>query len=96
MFGKLFMLLQQSSAQQERTHVMVAVTKDGLIWIDQQQIDIRAVRSKIEQSKANNPEGGVMIMADRASQTGLAIEVLDQIRLAGVTNIAFAATAKPN
>ena len=41
--------------------------------------------------KAENPEGSVIIQADKASQTGLLVEAMDQIRLAGVQEISIAA-----
>ena len=46
----------------------------------------------VERLHAENPEGAVVILADDKSQTGLVIEVLDQVRLAGVENVAVAAT----
>lgn len=50
------------------------------------------MRGHIERLHAENPEGAVVIMADDESQTGLVINVLDQVRLAGVENVAVAAT----
>jgi biopolymer transport protein ExbD len=41
--------------------------------------------------RAENPEGAVIIQADKASQTGLLVETMDQIRLAGVLEISIAA-----
>jgi biopolymer transport protein ExbD len=46
----------------------------------------------VERLHAENPEGSVVILADEDSRTGLVIEVLDQARLAGVENVAVAAT----
>ena len=54
-------------------------------------IDLRAVRANVERLKAENPEGSVIIQADKASQTGLLVEAMDQIRLAGVQEISIAA-----
>jgi biopolymer transport protein ExbD len=55
-------------------------------------VDPRSVRGHVERLHAENPEGAVVILADDASQTGLVIQVLDQARLAGVENVAVAAT----
>lgn len=81
----------QTAERQERGSIMVAINSDGAIWIDQRQVDIRAVRANIERLHAENPEGGVVIIADRVSQTGTLVEVMDQIRLAGVGNVSIAA-----
>jgi biopolymer transport protein ExbD len=40
---------------------------------------------------AENPEGSVIIVADRGSSTGLAVEVLDGCKLGGAENVALAA-----
>ena len=83
----------RTAVVQERANIIVAITDSGDIWVDGQRVDIYTVRTQIEGLRAENPEGAVVIQADAQSRTGLAIEVLDQIRLAGVTNVAFAASA---
>jgi biopolymer transport protein ExbD len=40
---------------------------------------------------AENPEGAVIIQADKDAKTGILIEVMDQARLAGVANVSIAA-----
>ena len=55
------------------------------------RLDLRAVRANIERLHAENPEGAVVIQADTDSRTGLLVRVMDQIRLAGVSNISIAA-----
>ena len=52
---------------------------------------LRAIRPNIIRLRAENPEGAVIIQADKASQTGLLVEAMDQIRLAGVLEISIAA-----
>jgi biopolymer transport protein ExbD len=54
-------------------------------------IDIRSIRARMERFLAESPEGAVVIVADKASQTGIVIQVLDQCRLAGVIHISIAA-----
>jgi biopolymer transport protein ExbD len=41
--------------------------------------------------KAENPQGAVIIQADEYSNTGLLVKVMDQVRLAGVSNISISA-----
>ena len=83
----------QTAVVQERANIIVAISDSGDIWVDGQRVDVYTVRTQVEALHAENPEGSVVIQADAQSRTGLAIEVLDQIRLAGVTNVAFAASA---
>ncbi len=77
---------------QQQANIMIAVTANDEVWIDRQRVDPRSVRGHVERLHAENPEGAVVILADDDSKTGLVIEVLDQIRLAGVENVAVAAT----
>lgn len=82
----------RSAVTQEKANIMIAVTENGEVWVDRQRVDPRSVRGHVERLHAENPEGAVVILADDKSQTGLVIEVLDQARLAGVENVAVAAT----
>lgn len=82
----------QTATPKELANIMISITNDGAIWIDRQQIDIRSVRAHVERLHAENPEGAVIILADDASRTGLMVQVLDQTRLAGVSNVSIAAT----
>lgn len=77
---------------QQKANIMIAVTANDEVWIDRQRVDPRSVRGHVERLHAENPEGAVVILADEDSKTGLVIEVLDQTRLAGVENVAVAAT----
>ena len=82
----------RSAVTQQQANIMIAVTTNGEVWIDRQRVDPRSVRGHVERLHAENPEGAVVILADDSSRTGLVIEVLDQARLAGVENVAVAAT----
>lgn len=82
----------QSAQVQQQANIMIAVTENNEVWVDRQRVDPRSVRGHVERLHAENPEGAVVILADDASKTGLVIEVLDQARLAGVEQVAVAAT----
>ena len=81
----------ETAERQERGNILVAIRPNGEIWIDGRNIDIRAVRASIERLKAESPEGEVIIQGDRKARIGLLVRVMDQIRLAGVTNVSIAA-----
>ena len=82
----------KTAAREEQGSMIIGVSKDGEIWIDSQKIDMRAVRAHVEHLHAQNPEGTVIILADQSARTGTTVEVLDQVRLAGVTNVSIAAS----
>lgn len=81
----------QSAVTQERAGIFVSVTAEGAIWIDRREVELMAVRAHVERLRVEAPEGSVLLVADKSAPTGLTIQVLDQIRLAGVTHVAVAA-----
>jgi biopolymer transport protein ExbD len=83
----------QTSERKEQGNILVAISKNGEIWIDKRHIDVNAVRANVQRMHIENPEGTVIIQADQSSETGTLIKVMDQIRLAGITQIAIAAQA---
>lgn len=82
----------QTGVQQTQANILIGVTRSGEVWIERQRIDIRLLRGHVERLHAENPEGAVVILADKASLTGTVIEVLDQVRLAGISNVSVATT----
>ena len=80
-----------TAVSKEKANILIAVTEDDRIFMDKREIDIRAVRANVERALAENPEGSVIIVADRESRTGIAIKVMDGCKLAGAKNISLAA-----
>ena len=80
-----------TAERKERASILVAISKEGEIWINKRRVDIRAVRANVERLLAENPLGTVVIQADKESKNGLFVEVMDQSRLAGAPSIAIAA-----
>ena len=81
-----------TAVRDERGNNLIAITANDEIWIDKRRIELRAVRANVERLKAENPEGSVIIQADKESKNGLLVETMDQVRLAGVQNVSIAAT----
>ncbi|NQZ01698.1 MAG: biopolymer transporter ExbD [Bdellovibrionales bacterium] len=84
----------KSATKKERANLMVAISESGEVWIQKRKVDIASVRANIERLHAESPEGQVVVQADKDSKNGLLVEVMDQIRLAGVENISIAAKLK--
>ena len=81
----------ETAERDEKGNILVAITQNNEIWIDKRRVDLKAVRANIERLKIEYPEGSVIIQADKESRSGLLVEAMDQIRLAGVQNISIAA-----
>jgi biopolymer transport protein ExbD len=80
-----------SATSKESATMMIGVTPEGDIFMEGKRVDIRSVRGMVERTLAENPEGGVVVVADRAAQTGAVVAVMDQCRLAGAKNLSLAA-----
>ncbi len=81
----------ETTHRQDKNNILVAITPNGEIWIDKQQVDVRAVRANVQRLRAQSPDSAVVIQADKEARTGILVKVMDQIRLAGVENVAIAA-----
>ena len=80
-----------TAVKQEKANILIAINANNEIWIDRRQVDIRSVRPNIERLHAENPQGAVVIQADKESKTETLIKVMDAARSAGVFNVAIAA-----
>jgi biopolymer transport protein ExbD len=72
--------------------MIVSVTKDDIVYIENQAVDVRSVRNHMERFFHENPLGNVVITADTDANFEVPYEVLSQIRLAGITNVTVAAS----
>ena len=80
-----------TAEKKERGNILVAISQNNQIWVDKRQVDPRALRANIERLHAENPQGAVVIQADKESKNGLLVQVMDAARLAGVFNVSIAA-----
>jgi len=80
-----------TAERKERGNILVAITENDQIWMDRRQVDPRSIRANIERLHAENPQGSVVIQADKNSKNGLLVQVMDAARLAGVSNVSLAA-----
>ena len=80
----------ETAERKERGNIIVSIRANGEVWIDKRAVDIRAVRANVARLHAENPLGSVIIAADRDTKTHYLVEVMDQIRMAGITNASIA------
>ncbi len=79
-----------TAERKERGNILIAITENDQIWMDRRQVDPRALRANIERLHAENPDGSVVIQADRKSTNKMLVTVMDASREAGVYNISIA------
>jgi len=81
-----------TAVSKENVTILVGITEKDQIYIDNKEIDLRAVRINVERAMAEKPDGSVVIVADKNSNTGTAINVMDECRLAGAKDVSLAAS----
>ena len=84
----------ETAVKQNRVAILIAIRDNNEVWINRRQVDLASVRANVEKLHAENPQGGAVIQADREAETGVLVELMDQVRLAGVGAISIAAEEK--
>jgi biopolymer transport protein ExbD len=75
----------------ETGNLMIAIRENGDIWMDRRRVDLRDVRPMMERLHIERPDDTVVIIADKASDAGVVAEVMDEVRLSGITIMSIAA-----
>jgi len=79
-----------TESKPEDANILVIINGNDEVWIDRRLIDPRAVRANIERLHAENPQGSVVIQANKKSTNKMLVWVMDSTRSAGVYNISIA------
>ena len=80
-----------TAVKKDRANILIAISDKGEIWINKRRIDVRAVQANIERLHAENPQGTVVIQADKKATTETLIKVMAASRAAGVYDVSIAA-----
>ena len=72
-------------------NLLIAIRENGDIWLDRRRVELREVRTLMERLHIERPEDTVVIIADKASNAGQVAKVMDEVRLAGITDVSIAA-----
>ncbi|MCE2423946.1 MAG: biopolymer transporter ExbD [Pseudomonadales bacterium] len=81
--------------ERERSEVIpVRIDANGQIFIDGRPVNAEAIRANIVSGLASKPDATVVVIADRAADSGLMVRVIDQARVAGAENVSVAAAAR--
>jgi len=81
----------KTAERKEKSTILIGVSKEGTIYMENRIIDIRSVRANVEKLLSENPEAGVIVVADKQSKTGVVVNIIDQCRLAGAKGVSVAA-----
>jgi biopolymer transport protein ExbD len=80
-----------TAVSRESGNLLVAIRENGDIWMDRRRIELRDLRTQMERLHIERPDDTVVIVADKDSDAGVVAQVMDEVRLAGITTISIAA-----
>jgi biopolymer transport protein ExbD len=79
-----------ATEKKEAGSIIITLNAAGDIVVDKKTTDVRSVRAAIERLHAQRPDDAVVVVAEKGSQTGLLVQVIDQVRQGGVQNVSIA------
>ena len=80
----------ETAVSKKNANIIVAINANNEIWMDRKKVKPQGVRGQIERMHAENPEGSVIIQADKESQSETLLLVMGAARDAKV-NVAISA-----
>ncbi len=84
----------QTAEEQRLVSVLVAIDANNRIWINREETPLEAVRVAVERLRRENPRGSAVIQADGNAESEYLVEVLQQIRDAGVQETVAVSTLR--
>lgn len=75
----------------KNANIFIAITEDGVIWMDKRELKVESIRANLEKLLAEQPSDVVIIQADEKAEHGIVVKVMDQIKAAGIDRISIAA-----
>jgi biopolymer transport protein ExbD len=81
----------QSASEVQKENIMIAITREGTVHVNERQIDLGGLQDLLKQMLGQNPEREIVLVADKNSNTGLMVQVIDAANLAGSKKVSIAA-----
>ena len=83
-----------SSETLPRENISVAIDSDGRITAEGQRVGLLSIRPFIQKRLRMQPGLAVVLVADKAVSVDRAVRVMDEVRAAGINEVALATAAK--
>ena len=80
----------ETATKQDKANIFVALSPHGEIWIDRKKVAESQLKQTLIKLKAENPQGAMIIQADRDSRSQQLMQVMDAAREAGIIDVAVA------
>ena len=80
-----------SAGQLEKENIMVGISKEGTIHLDERQVDLTMLQAILRRELAEDADRAVVIVSDRDADMGVVVDVMDECNTAGVRKVSVAA-----
>ena len=80
----------------ESGNILIAIRSNGDIWMDRRQVELREVRPLVERLHVERPDDTVVVVGDKAAPAGILAQVMDEVKLGGVQQVAIGAGSAAN
>ena len=83
----------QSSKTTEKKDIIISIKENGNIYFEQEKISFQELNNKIQNVLKDNPLATLFLRADKGTNHGRVVQVMDSARSQGVEKIAIATEA---
>jgi biopolymer transport protein ExbD len=81
----------ETARQKPHANVLIGIDTEGRVWMNDRQVEVGQVRQLIEDAVNETPESSAVLIADTEAPTGVLIDLMDQVRLGGISEISVSA-----
>ena len=82
-----------SASELESNSILIAITDKGDVVYDKKVIGLSGVQALVKRKVQADPDIPVIIQADRISESGVLVRVIDEAKLAGAKKVNLATAA---
>lgn len=79
-----------SATQLQKENILIGIGKEGTIHLDDRQVDLGMLQAVLRREMAEDAEKSAVIVADRNTDMGVVVDVMDECNLAGVRKVSVA------
>ncbi len=78
-----------ATAQERKSSAMITVTRGGVIYLDKDPVTLATLKERLTVLAHQTPDLRIIINGDERAPFGRVTQVLDEVRLLGITTVAI-------
>jgi len=83
-----------TTAENQNAQIVIAIDPGNIIWVEGVSTDITRLAQRLIHLKAESPNLGIIVAADKNCNAGTLVRVIDTCRESGITNVSVATKEK--